>query len=245
MRKDGSKAQFVEDELDVVAVCGKVFEGVQRLAEAAECFVEVRFEAFGDVFASVVDGAIEGMLDVAGGGGPSARLVRNVILHAGGGVDGKLGGVDGRTKTGVVDAGIEVIGVIFGVVDVFFGAVDTEPLGSDLKLSRSISESHERENPDQDADSARWDTLQSTNVQSLGVITKPVAKVHALNHLRGPFLAAKEGEREESVFDVAVTKVAAFDFGDGGDVAGAEGKGGFGEEEEGDEEGGEEEGREV
>lgn len=64
-----------------------------------------------------------------------------------------------------------------------------------------------------------------TYIDSLGVVTEPIAKVDALDVHLGELLVAGSAahqQGEQSVFDVAMAPVLALDLGRRGDVAGAE-----------------------
>lgn len=54
------------------------------------------------------------------------------------------------------------------------------------------------------------DTLQATNINSLRVISEPVAEVHSANHHCSPFLAIEEGEILEGVLNVCNVKLSDF-----------------------------------
>jgi len=165
----------------------------------------------------------------------------------------------------VVLSGIDVVGVIFGVVNVFFGAVTSKPLACDLEFagtcdavltfavyvhtettSLTISEAHKSKNPEQKPDSVGTDILDSANIDSLRVITKPVAKVDTLDiELRELLVTADDAssqESKESVFDISMTPVLTFDLARASNVTSAKSVGRTGEENEGDKEDGEEDG---
>jgi len=88
--------------------------------------------------------------------------------------------------------------------------------------------------------------LDSTDVDRLGVITQPVAKVDTLDIEFAELLVttddARSQESEKRVLNIAVTPVLAFDLARGGDVASTECIGGACKKDEGDEEDGEEDG---
>ena len=164
----------------------------------------------------------------------------------------------------MVLSGIDVVGVVFGVVDVFFRAITSKSLACDLEfagtcdvvltsdvydtetLCFTISKAHEPKNPKQKPDSVGTDILDSANVDSLRVITKPIAKVNALDIELGELLVATDdtsGQKsKEGVFDVAMTPVLALDLARSSNVTSAESVSGTSEENEGDKEDGEEDG---
>jgi len=164
----------------------------------------------------------------------------------------------------VVLPGIDVVGVVFGVVDVLFRAVASKPLACYLELASTcdlslasavyeagmspltITKAHESKHPEQKPDSVGTDILDSANIDSLGVITKPVAKVDTLDIKLGELLVAADDtggqESKESVFDIAMTPVLALDLARTSNVTSAESVGRTSEENEGDKEDGEEDG---
>jgi hypothetical protein len=164
----------------------------------------------------------------------------------------------------VVLPGIDVVGVVFGVVDVLFRAVASKPLACDLEFasacdvvlilavhiiestSLTISKAHEAKHPEQKPDSVGADILDSANIDSLGVITKPVAKVNTLDIKFGELLVAANDtsgqESKEGVLDIAMTPVLALDLARTSNVTGAESVGGTSKENEGDKEDGKEDG---
>ena len=46
------------------------------------------------------------------------------------------------------------------------------------------------------------DTFQTADIDSLGVITKPITKVDTLDEHRSPFLSVKEGDGLENIFNI-------------------------------------------
>jgi hypothetical protein len=164
----------------------------------------------------------------------------------------------------VVLPGIDVVGVVFGIVDVLFGAVTSKPLACDLKfagtcdvvltaavylaemISLTISKAHEPKHPEQKPDSIGADILDSANIDSLRVVTKPVAKVDTLDIKLGELLVAADDasgqESKKSVFDIAMTPVLALDLARTSNVTSAKSVGGTSKENEGDEKDGEEDG---
>ena len=112
--------------------------------------------------------------------------------------------------------------------------------------SLTISKAHEAKHPEQKPDSIGADILDSANIDSLRVITKPVAKIDTLDVELGELLVAADDaggeEGEESVFDIAMTPVLALDLASTSNVTGTESVGRTGEENEGDKKDGEENG---
>ena len=109
------------------------------------------------------------------------------------------------------------------VVDVLLGSVRAQAFRCDLELSSGVAERHESKDPDKNADGVGLDALESADIDSLRVITQPVAKVNAFDHHAGPLVTLKTSDLLEHIFDVAMAPVVALNLGDGGDVTCTEG----------------------
>ena len=99
-----------------------------------------------------MDAPGEAVLDIASTRGNAQILIGNVILHPGVGIDLQFDGLDGRTQPGIVLPGISVIGIVLGVVDVFFGAVDAQAFLGDFEFSGGVAKTQKGQDPDEDAD---------------------------------------------------------------------------------------------
>ena len=55
-------------------------------------------------------------------------------------------------------------------LNMLLGTISSQPVRGDLKLGRRITESHERQDPDEDSDSVSLDTLKGADVHGLGAI---------------------------------------------------------------------------
>ena len=112
--------------------------------------------------------------------------------------------------------------------------------------SLTISKAHEPKYPEQKPDSVGTDIFDSANINSLGVITKPVAKVDTLDIELGELLVTADNagsqKSKEGVLDITMTPVLALDLARASNVAGAESVGGTSEENEGDQKDGKEDG---
>ena len=148
------------------------------------------------------------LLGEASGRHNPSILVRDVVLHARLLVDAKLNVlVDRGPKLPVVAAGILVVGVVLGVVDVLLGAVAAEALGGELELAGSETKGHEAEDAQQQADGLGGDVLDGADIDGLGVVPQPVAKVDTRDVVLGELLSAKglgHGEAKEGILDVSV-----------------------------------------
>lgn len=137
-------------------------------------------------------------------------LVGNVVFHAGFGVDTKLGLLINRaSQAGIIIAGIFTLCVALGVVNVVFGTIAPETFGRDLELSRAVAKGHEAENAKKQSDSFGRHHLDGGNIDGLGVVTQPVAKVNSGDGSLVEFLAALDGmshgQGEQRIFDVTVS----------------------------------------
>jgi hypothetical protein len=72
------------------------------------------------------------MTDISCGGGPTAIFARNVVFNPCAGVDLQFARVHGSTKTRVEFSRVDVISVIFWIVNVFFWSIDTQTIDGDL-----------------------------------------------------------------------------------------------------------------
>ena len=263
VREDITLAHLDQSKLRVVAVCREILQAVASCTKQTQRLEEVLVILGVLVLASQVDGLSEKVPDKSGRGCNANIFRGDVVLHAIALINGQLPPlVDRTTKSPVVLSSIDVVGVVFRVVDVLFRAVTSKPLACDLEfagacnvaltpaafitemVALTISEANEPKHPEQKPDSIGTDILDSANIDSLGVITKPVAKVDTLDIELGELLVAADDagsqESEESVFDIAMTPVLALDLARTSNVTSAESVGGTSEENEGNKEDGEE-----
>ena len=97
---------------------------VAASAKEPQSLVQIGLVSILVVTAGELNGATEELADEASRGGDSRVFVGNVVLQTGALIDGELDAlIDGSAKTLVILAGIEVICVVLGVVDVLLGAV--------------------------------------------------------------------------------------------------------------------------
>jgi hypothetical protein len=68
-----------------------------------------------------------------------------------------------------------------GVVNVLLRSVASKAVAGDLELFGSVAEAHETENPEEDANSLCRDHLDGADIDGLGVVAQPVAKVDTLD----------------------------------------------------------------
>lgn len=136
------------------------------------------------VAAGELDGTTEKLANEPRRGFNARVLVGNVVLQAGALINGEFDTlIDWTTKTLVILAGIQVIGVVLGVIDVLFGAslwvsvcrkagkglnvpVAAKTLLGDFKLAGAVTEGHETEDPEQEPDGLCADHLESTNLEN-------------------------------------------------------------------------------
>lgn len=136
MREDITLAHFDQSKLCVVAVRREIFQAVTSCTKQTQCLEEV-FVILGVLVpSSQVDGFAKEIPDESRGGCDAEIFGSNVIFHAITFVNGELPPLVDRTaESPVVLPGIDVVGVVFGVVDVFFRAVTSKPLAGYLKLA--------------------------------------------------------------------------------------------------------------
>lgn len=181
---------------------------MQASAHQAKGFVEVDLVLAFLVAAAELDTVGKELSDMLGRGHNVTRLKGNVLFHAGALVNGKLSFlVDGATEAVVVLAGVDIVGVILGVVNVVFGAVAADSIGSDFEFSGAVSKSHETKDAEEQTDGFGRDRLDGTDVDGLGVVAEPVAKVDTGDHDLVEIFARKgvgHGEGEQGILDVTV-----------------------------------------
>ena len=101
--------------------------------------------------------------------GNSNLLARNIVFHATALIDCQFDAlIDGATEAAVVLGSIKVIGVVLWVVDVVFGAVAAKAFSGDFELAGAVAESHETEDPEENADGLGGDVLDGADINSLG-----------------------------------------------------------------------------
>lgn len=173
-----------------------------------ECFVEILLVLSVLVAAAELDAASEQAADVLARGHNAGPLIGDVVLHARLRINAQFTTlVDGGSQASIILASIFVLGIILWVVDVVFRAVATEALGSDLELAGAIAKGEEAEDAEEEADGLSRDRLDGANINSLGVVTQPVAEVGSGDGHLVEFLAipgAGHGERQEGIFNIAV-----------------------------------------
>lgn len=96
----------------------------------------------------------------------------------------------------------------------FLRTIATKSLSGDLELACSKAEGKEGEAPKQDTDSLGRELLQSTDVDSLRIITEPVAKVDTLDIEFLEFLiaASDHDQLQEGIFDITMAIVDCVDL---------------------------------
>ena len=120
--------------------------------------------------------------DITGASFPSTALVRDIIFHACVGIDFEFATVNWTAETGVILSCVDVVGIVFRVIDVFFRTVDSETFfrdlllakggkGMDLEFSGRISEGHETEDPNKDTNRSGIQSLgKRPNINRLRII---------------------------------------------------------------------------
>lgn len=94
------------------------------------------------------------------------------------------------------------------LTNVVLRTVTAETIGGDLKFFGSVAERQETENGEQKSNGFSGNSLHCSNVDCLGVITKPVAEIDAGDsHLVELLAAGGTGQEkgQKSVFDIAMT----------------------------------------
>lgn len=136
-------------------------------------------------------------------------LVGNVVLHSSLPVDRELDAlIYGTAQSSVVLAGILVISIVLGIVDMIFRSVAAEALGGDLELLRTIAKTQEAKNAKEKSDSFGRNRLDRADIDGLRVISKPVAEVDTRDHKLVELLASNGSchqDRKKGILDIAMT----------------------------------------
>jgi len=186
MREDVALAQLDESEFGVVGMCRVVLETMACGAEKAQGLVELLLVSASVEGSTEIDAAAEQVAHQLGRRGNAKVFRGNVVLQAGSLVDAQFSlFVNWGTQSAVVLAGVFVVGVVLGVINVLLkvelagfcrwsgvgsahlGAVAAQSLGSDLELASAIAKGEETKDPQQDADGLSRDVLGGANIDSL------------------------------------------------------------------------------
>jgi len=117
---------------------------------------------------------------------------------------------------------------------VLFRPVAAQPVAGNLELLGAVAKRHEAQHPEQDADGLGRHHLDGADVDGLGVVPQPVAKVDALHVHLAELLASPAGneKRKQCVLNVSMAPVLPFNRTEAGNVARAESCRGAGPEDE-------------
>lgn len=185
------------------------FQAVKTSAHETKRLVEIGLVVVVLVAAAELDAAGKEGSDVLGRSHDVIRLGGNVALHSAALVNGELGLlVDGASEAVVVLGGVDIVGIVLGVVDVVLGAVAADAVGGDLELAGAVAKGHEAEDAEEQADGLGGDGLDGADVDGLGVVAEPVAKVNAGDHDFAKLFAVEglgHGNGEEGILNVTVT----------------------------------------
>jgi|SRR5579862_9666280 len=72
--------------------------------------------------------------DIGSAGCPAALFVGDVIFHSGTGIDFQLTTIDRAPETTIVNCGVDVIRIVFRIVNMFFRTVYAKPLFGNLYI---------------------------------------------------------------------------------------------------------------
>jgi hypothetical protein len=141
-------------------------------SQKSESFVKVILVTISVVLASQLDAAFVQIADKSSRCCDASILRSNIVLETGPLVNTQLTAfVNWSTKAAIVLAGIEIVSVVFGIVDVLFWAVAAETFSSDFELLCSETEAQKAENPQQETDRFCADHLDRAYIYSLRVIS--------------------------------------------------------------------------
>lgn len=185
------------------------FKAVKGCSHETQRLVEVGLVIVVFVAASKFNAAGEEIPNMLGGCHNIGSLIGNVVLHARFRIDAELGAlVDWTAKSSVVLAGVDIVGIVLGVINMVLGAVATKTLGSNLEFTGAVAKGEEGKDAEKEADGFCRDRLDSADVDGLRIVTKPVAKVDTSNHELAKLFAvegAGHDQREQGIFDITVS----------------------------------------
>ncbi len=186
----------------------RTLQAVQASAHEAESLVAIGLVLVLFVTTAKFDAAGEELANMLGRCHNVIRFGGDVFLHAISLVDGEFGIlVDGASEAVVVLTGVDIVGIILGVVNVVFGTVAAESIGGDFKLGGAVAKGHEAKNAEEQTDCFGGNSLDSTDIDGLGVVAKPVAKVDTRDHELAELFAVEglcHGNGEQRIFNIAV-----------------------------------------
>lgn len=113
-------------------ICALALRTVQSLTQTTKSLTQILFITFVvavSVHAAIVNSSLEAVSDITRRGGPVATLVGDVVLHAGIRIDCKLHLLDRSTKTLVVLSCIDIVSIIFRVVNMLLKVGSVELCG--------------------------------------------------------------------------------------------------------------------
>ena len=163
---------------------------MQSLAEKHEGLVLILGATGATSTASCINAFLKYTANVSGRSIPVAILIGDVVFHPRPGVNLKLTVVDWTAQAGVITPSIFAFTIALTgtsvirrvkfdirVVNVLDGKIASESLLGNFKLSRDVSVREEAESHDDIQDGLQVDLAETGNINSLTVVTKPVAKV--------------------------------------------------------------------
>lgn len=181
---------------------------MQASAHQAEGLVEVCLVPVFLVSTAKLDAMSKELSDMFSRGHDILVLASNVFFHAIAFVNRQFGFfVNWSTETVVVIASVDIVRIIFGVVDMVFGAVAANSIGSNFKFAGAVAKCHEAEDAEEKPDGFGGNRLDCSNIDGLGIVTKPVPKVDARYHYLVELFARKgigHGNGEQGIFNVTM-----------------------------------------
>lgn len=187
----------------------RTFQAVKASSQKAKGLIEILLSPSILVIATKLDASSKKISHVLSGSHDIGPFIRNVIFHARLGIDGQLPRfINGSSKAAVILPSILVVGVVFGVVNVVFRAIAPKTISGNLEFARTVAKGQETENAKEESDGFGRDRLDSADVDSLRIVSEPVAKVNSRDHDLVEFLmlhGTSHGQCEEGIFDITVS----------------------------------------
>ncbi len=181
---------------------------MQASAHEAERFIAISLITVLLVATTKLDAAGEELANMLRRGHDVIRFRSNIFLHAIALVDGEFGIlVDRASEALVVLPGVDVVGVVLGVVNVVFGTVAADSIGGDFEFAGAVAKGHEAKNAEEQTDCFGGNSLDSADVDGLGVVAQPVAKVDTRHHELAELFAVEglcHDDGKQCIFNITV-----------------------------------------
>jgi hypothetical protein len=98
----------------------------------------------------------------------ASLLIGNIVLQTGSRINGKLNPlIDRPTQSAVVLGSIEIVCIVFRIVDVIFWTIAAKTFGGNFEFLRAKSKSHESEDPEKNPNRFCGNVFDRTDIDCL------------------------------------------------------------------------------